>query len=305
MPFDVRLLALAVPFLSLLRPRSGSRARLIPSAKDLMKDAVYLDDGSTVMVVGPRRAEVYLPKELAQEMQAALDGTVRVEDAPRDGAIAEWGVVFGDGVRAYVAVVNGDGPWVDATLFDPDGNEVTALEPGERLLGDYEFEGGGRGVSRHVRCVPMSFDPRLLALAVPFLSLLKPRDGSRARLLPERPHPPYRMKDGCYATFSSPTDAVVWVPVSMRDAVDEIVSKGAMRDRRVGSVIRVWTFDYPNKLQVIVGLLNGDDDLWFNAELFDDHGDEVFTAEPGETLIQGYHFEHDGESYSVQFRVIR
>ena len=47
----------------------------------------------------------------------------------RDGVIYETTVKFNDEYELDIKICNGDTPWIDAVIFDKDGNQVETLDP--------------------------------------------------------------------------------------------------------------------------------------------------------------------------------
>jgi hypothetical protein len=92
-----------------------------------------------------------IPKDTVAEMQKILG--IRKghwKYAGRDDVIRTFTVRFPDRYEADIKVCNGDTPYVDAVLFDPNGCEAQSiklvycvLEVSDTLLGEYPFHHGG------------------------------------------------------------------------------------------------------------------------------------------------------------------
>jgi len=68
-----------------------------------------------------------------------LQRTEFVDDAGRDEVIYLFSVVFFDNIEADIKVCNGDGPFINAILFN-NGSEVCVSEPAfDSLEGEYIF----------------------------------------------------------------------------------------------------------------------------------------------------------------------
>ncbi len=75
----------------------------------------------------------------AKEVQDWLDSEKLIPDAGECETIKTWTAFFGDHIEADIKVVNGDGgPYVDAVLFE-EGCEITFLDVGDTLVGEYIF----------------------------------------------------------------------------------------------------------------------------------------------------------------------
>ena len=89
-------------------------------------------------------AVIEIPAADAEEMEAILKAGQRDEQTGEDDVIKTFTARFPDGLEADIKVCNAatdsGGPWVDAVLFDKRGYEVCICEPGESLLGRYEFD---------------------------------------------------------------------------------------------------------------------------------------------------------------------
>jgi hypothetical protein len=88
---------------------------------------------------------------VVQKMNRILNGPC-VEDTKHDATIQVFTTSFPNGVEADIKVCNGDSsPWIDAVLFDQDGNEIALQEPsGWPLNRDWEWEDDGEKYVLHL-----------------------------------------------------------------------------------------------------------------------------------------------------------
>ena len=89
-----------------------------------------------------------IEKDKAERIQYLLDlpkVDFEKEGVEEDSCIASYVAKFDDGLRALIEVSSGQNNlWVDAQLMLPDGTVVQEFEPGEELLGEYEFTYQGK-----------------------------------------------------------------------------------------------------------------------------------------------------------------
>lgn len=84
---------------------------------------------------------ILVDRRILEVMNGFLQCEERIPDEPKD-VIQTFTCIFNDGFEADIKVCNGDGPYVDSVLFDPDGTEVQVLDVGDQLDGVYQFEYG-------------------------------------------------------------------------------------------------------------------------------------------------------------------
>ncbi len=89
---------------------------------------------------------------VVQEMNTILGGPC-VGDTKRDGVIQTFNAAFPNGHEADIKVCNGEpSPWIDAVLFDQDGNEIALQEPSDGPLNrDWEWEDDGEKYVLHLQ----------------------------------------------------------------------------------------------------------------------------------------------------------
>lgn len=67
----------------------------------------------------------------------------RYEEADDEEAIKTWTAKFENGYEVDIKLCNGDTPYIDSVLFNPNGSQVAVLEISEYLIGEYSFEANG------------------------------------------------------------------------------------------------------------------------------------------------------------------
>jgi hypothetical protein len=83
-----------------------------------------------------------IKKEDANWLNAVLNGPQR-EDYKRDGVIETITATFPNGFQMDVKVCNGDTPWIDAVLFNPNGIEIAVEQPSDGPIeGEYYLQDG-------------------------------------------------------------------------------------------------------------------------------------------------------------------
>ena len=85
----------------------------------------------------------HLHPDTVAEMQEILNIRQGIwDEAGGDEVIRTFTARFSDGYEADIKVCNGDPPYVDAVLFDPNGCEAHVLATSDSLLGKYLFQHG-------------------------------------------------------------------------------------------------------------------------------------------------------------------
>lgn len=83
-------------------------------------------------------------RAISKKLQKWIDSNQPIPDAGDDEVVMTYTLHFPSKIEADIKVCNSDnGPWIDAVLFE-DGSEVCVLEPGYKILGEYNFEYMGK-----------------------------------------------------------------------------------------------------------------------------------------------------------------
>jgi len=87
--------------------------------------------------------KISIESSVLQEMNRILSLDKGLEDTKNGNTIQTFYADFEDGTQADIKVCNGSedsSPWIDAVLFDEDGNEITCfIADSETLDGEYIF----------------------------------------------------------------------------------------------------------------------------------------------------------------------
>lgn len=85
-------------------------------------------------------ATIQIPKKKKDELNQILSSNEFYDEVGRDEVIAQFTAKFPDSsIEADIKICNGDGPYIDAVLFD-NGYEVMMLEPSWEISEEYIFE---------------------------------------------------------------------------------------------------------------------------------------------------------------------
>lgn len=88
-------------------------------------------------------ATLSIPSKQREDLNQILRRTKTHPEYASCAVIATFTAKFPDGCEADIKVCNGEGPYVDPVLFDPNGHEIATAEVTDELAGTYRWDVDG------------------------------------------------------------------------------------------------------------------------------------------------------------------
>lgn len=85
---------------------------------------------------------IHIPSAKKSKLRSILNRKTAHPDYDQDGVIAILTANFPSGHQVDIKVCNGDGPYIDAVLFAPSGNQIGEGLVPESITGEFIFQAG-------------------------------------------------------------------------------------------------------------------------------------------------------------------